>query len=118
MSNSTAAQQDTGNSTDLQIGFITAQLSSLPIGVRAILTLLCVAIGVALCTVSPYAARWGTSWGAGHHKTATAEDKDGVDRKNFRLAGGVLGVITGGLGASEWEGERKTLHYLLLFRGN
>lgn len=101
MSNTTAAEHDILLDRDkIPIGFITAQITSLPIAIRVILTLLCIVIGVALCTVSPYAARWCTQWGIGSSELSHIEEAD-IPRKKFRLAGGVLGIFTGAIGASE-----------------
>lgn len=103
MSDTTAAEQDISAAQDqVSIGFITAQITSLPIAIRVILTLLCIVIGVALCTVSPYAARWGTQWGIGSSGPSHNEEAS-VSRKKFRLAGGVLGIFAGAIGASEYH---------------
>lgn len=82
-------------------GFISYQLSTLPIGLRAILSLLCIVIGLGLCTLSPYAARWGTHWGVKNNDTEVREEIDGKKSFKFRLGGGVLGIFTGALGAGE-----------------
>lgn len=103
MSNTTAAEQDNPvDKEQLPVGFITTQITSLPIAIRVILTLLCIVIGVALCTVSPYAARWGTQWGIGSSGPSHNEEAS-VSRKKFRLAGGILGIFAGAIGASKYH---------------
>lgn len=119
MSNSTTPSQPTGTNSeqDPTIGFLTYQLSTLPIGIRAILSLLCIVTGLGLCTLCPYAARWGVQWGRRWQRRDTTNDHIDEDggvqhKKRFRLAGGVLGVFAGGLGAGESDTPLNFTHHV------
>lgn len=99
MSNSTASTPEE-NENNESIGFQTYQISSLPIAIRVIISLLCIVIGLGLSFISPYAARWGTQWNISSNTTGREDGLEGKKWK-YRLDGGVLGIFTGGLGVGE-----------------